>query len=91
MHGIGGIAGALLTGVFSATALGGAGLGDGNETILAQVIAQAIGVVATIVYTGIATFVLLKVVEFVMGLRVDEEDESQGLDISLHDETGYNI
>ncbi len=91
VHGIGGIVGALLTGVFSATALGGAGLGDGNETILAQVIAQAIGVVATIVYTGIVTFVLLKVVEIVMGLRVDEEDESQGLDITLHDETGYNI
>jgi Amt family ammonium transporter len=91
VHGIGGIVGALLTGVFSATALGGAGLGDGNETILAQVVAQAIGVVATIVYTGIVTFILLKLVQTAMGLRVEEEDESQGLDISEHDETGYNL
>jgi len=91
VHGIGGIVGALLTGVFSATALGGSGLGDGNETISAQVVAQAIGVVATVVYTGIVTFVLLTVVQIVLGLRVDEEEESQGLDISQHDETGYNI
>ena len=87
----GGIVGALLTGVFSATALGGAGLGDGNETIFAQVIAQAIGVVATVVYTGIVTFILLKLVQMMMGLRVEEEEESEGLNISQHDETGYNL
>ena len=57
---------------------------------VAQVVAQAIGLVATIVYTDIVTFILLKLVQMAMGLRVDEGEESQGLDISQHDETDYN-
>jgi Amt family ammonium transporter len=91
VHGIGGIVGALLTGVFSATALGGAGFGDGNETIGQQFIAQLIGVVATIVYTGIVTFILLKIADVLVGLRVSDDDETQGLDITQHNETGYNL
>lgn len=91
VHGIGGIVGALLTGIFSATALGGAGLGDGNETIGQQFIAQLIGVVATVVYTGIVTFILLKIADVLVGLRVSEEDETQGLDVTQHNETAYNL
>ncbi|NOZ11883.1 MAG: ammonium transporter [Gammaproteobacteria bacterium] len=89
VHAIGGIIGALLTGVFAAVSLGGAGFGDGNTTIGSQVTAQAIGVVATIVYTGVVSFIILKVLDIVMGLRVDEDQETEGLDLALHDERGY--
>ena len=89
VHGIGGIIGALLTGVFSATTLGGSGLADGHDTIMSQVIAQGIGVLVTVVYCAVATFIILKVVDAVVGLRVTEEEEGQGLDLSSHDERGY--
>ncbi len=89
VHAVGGIIGALLTGVFSAVSLGGAGLGDGNESIGAQVVAQAIGVVATVVYTGIVSFIILKVLDVIVGLRVTPEEESEGIDLALHDERGY--
>jgi len=89
VHAVGGIIGALLTGVFAAQSLGGAGFGDGNATIGAQVTAQFVGVIATVVYTGIASAVILKVIDLVIGLRVNEEEESEGLDLALHDERGY--
>jgi Amt family ammonium transporter len=90
IHAVGGVVGALLTGVFSATVLGGAGFGEGNETIAAQVGAQFIGVIATIAYTFIASFVILKIVGAITGgLRVTEDEEQEGLDIALHDERGY--
>jgi Amt family ammonium transporter len=89
VHGVGGIVGAILTGVFSATVLGGSGLGEGNDTIGEQVIAQLIGVGATIVYTAVLSFVILKVVDLMVDLRVDEEQETEGLDLSQHDERGY--
>ncbi len=89
IHAVGGIIGALLTGVFAAASLGGAGFGDGNESIGAQVTSQAVGVIATIIYSGVASFVILKILDAVMGLRVDEEQEVEGLDIALHDERGY--
>jgi Amt family ammonium transporter len=89
IHAVGGIIGALLTGVFAAATLGGAGFGDGNESITAQVISQAVGVGATIIYSGIATFIILKILDAIMGLRVGEEQEMEGLDIALHDERGY--
>jgi Amt family ammonium transporter len=91
VHGVGGIVGALLTGVFSAAALGGAGLASGHETILSQFRAQAIGVIATIVYTGILSYVLLKIVDLIVGLRVSHDEETEGLDLALHNETGYNL
>ncbi len=87
VHGIGGIVGALLTGVFAVEAIGGtgkSGLIDGNA---AQLGIQAMGVLATVVYCAVATFILLKIVDAVMGLRVDEEAEVAGLDIELHGET----
>ena len=91
VHAVGGIIGALLTGVFAAEALGGAGFGSGISSIGGQVQTQAIGIIATIVYTGVVSFILLKVIGSVMGLRVNEEQEAEGLDVALHDERGYNL
>jgi Amt family ammonium transporter len=91
VHGVGGIIGAILTGIFSAQFLGGSGLGDGNETIASQVVAQLVSVVATIIYTGIVSFIILKIVDALIGLRVSAEEEYQGLDLSQHDEKGYNL
>jgi ammonium transporter, Amt family len=90
VHAVGGIIGAVLTGVFVDTALGGAGLADG-VSMVAQLGKQVFGVVATIVYGGIVTFAILKVVDAVIGLRVTQEEETEGLDIVLHDERGYNL
>jgi Amt family ammonium transporter len=87
VHAIGGIIGAMLTGVFSAVALGGSGLS--HDTISEQVMAQGIGVGATIVYTAVASFIILKVIDALVGLRVDEDSETEGLDVSQHDERGY--
>ncbi len=90
VHGIGGIIGALLTGVFADASLGGAGLADG-VTIGGQVMTQAIAVVATMAYTAVVSLILLKVIDTLIGLRVTDEEETQGLDLSLHDERGYNL
>lgn len=89
VHAIGGIIGAMLTGVFAATSLGGAGFADGNATMGAQVTAQFVGVMATIIYTGVISAVILKVIDLVVGLRINEDEESEGLDLALHDERGY--
>jgi Amt family ammonium transporter len=84
VHAIGGILGALLTGVFAVKAIGGtAGVLEGNA---AQFLIQCKGVAVTIVYDAVVTFVILKIIEMVMGLRVTEEQEREGLDISLHGE-----
>ena len=85
VHGVGGIVGAILTGVFAVESIGGtAGLLEGNG---AQVLSQIYGVAITLVYTGILTFVLLKLVDMVMGLRVTAEEEREGLDLALHGES----
>ena len=85
VHGIGGIIGAILTGVFAAEAVGGtAGLLEGNS---AQVGLQLYGVGVTIAYSAVVTFILAKLVGAVMGLRVEEDEEREGLDISLHGES----
>ncbi len=91
VHAVGGIIGALLTGVFAATSLGGAGFGGEITSISEQLGVQFYGVMATIFYTGIVTLVILKVLDMVMGLRVTEEQEIEGLDLALHDERGYNL
>ncbi|QHG67948.1 ammonium transporter [Pseudomonas putida] len=88
VHGVGGIIGAILTGVFAAPALGGFGA---VTDIGAQVWIQAKGVIFTVVYTAIVTYVILKVLDVVMGLRVNEEEESVGLDLAQHNERGYNL
>lgn len=85
VHGIGGIVGALLTGVFAVEMIGGtAGLIEGNPM---QVWLQLKGILVTVAYCGIVTFILLKVIDLVVGLRVDQETEITGLDLSLHGET----
>lgn len=91
VHAVGGIIGAIFTGVFAAESLGGAGFGDGNLTMGSQVYAQAVGVVATIIYTAVVSTIVLWVIDKVIGLRVSDEQESQGLDLALHDERGYII
>jgi Amt family ammonium transporter len=84
VHAIGGILGAMLTGVFAVKAIGGtAGMLEGNA---AQLLIQAKGVAVTIVYDAVVTFVILKVIDMLLGLRVSEEQEREGLDISLHGE-----
>ena len=90
VHGVAGIVGAILTGVFADASLGGAGLAEG-VTIGAQVWVQFISVVGTLVYGGIVSFILLKLIDLVIGLRVTEEQETEGLDLALHDERGYII
>ena len=88
VHGVGGMLGTLLAGVFAASNLGGVGYADG-VSMGQQVGIQAIGVVATIAWCAIATFVLLKIVGMMVELRVDDDSETQGLDLSEHDERGY--
>ena len=88
VHGIGGIVGALLTGVFAAPAMGGFGQ---VENIALQLWIQFKGVLFTVLYTALVTFVILKVLDRIMGLRVTQEEEAEGLDISLHNERGYNL
>ena len=89
VHGVGGILGTLLAGVFVAT-MGGVGLAEGM-TMSSQVKVQFIGVLATAVYCGVATWIILKLVDVAVGLRVTADEETEGLDIVLHDETGYNL
>ncbi|MBT3359982.1 MAG: ammonium transporter [Rhodospirillales bacterium] len=85
VHGVGGIVGAILTGVFAVEAVGGTpGLIEGNA---GQVWIQIEGILATIVYSGAASFVLLKIIDAVIGLRVSKEVEIEGLDLNLHGET----
>ncbi len=90
VHGVGGIVGALLTGVFVTKGLGGAGLAEG-VTMGGQLWIQLVSVVATLVYSGVLSFIILKVVDSVVGLRVAAEDEQVGLDPSQHNEVGYEI
>ena len=89
VHGVGGFTGLLLTAVFSSVA-GGLGLDDG-VTIGSQLGVQAIGGIATAVYCGIVTFVLLKLIGLVTPLRVSRDEEQEGLDLVLHEERGYII
>jgi len=90
VHGVGGILGTLLTAVFASNALG---IFSGQEEINigSQFQVQAIGVVTTLVYTAIVSYGLLKLVDLMVGLRVSDEDEQQGLDISQHNERGYDF
>ena len=89
VHGIGGIVGALLTGIFVAQGLGGGGLAEG-VSIGAQFVKQLISVVITIVWSGVLSFIILKILDAIIGLRVEPDEEREGLDLVLHDERGYN-
>ena len=91
VHAIGGIIGAILTGIFCAPSLGGVGFGDGISTIGKQISVQFLGVISTLIYSGIVSFVILKGLDAVIGLRVSDDEETEGLDLSQHDERGYNL
>ena len=100
IHGIGGIVGALLTGVFNSPSLGGPSLvadwvtvtmvTAADYSIVSQVWIQLKGVLITIVWSGVVAFIAFKIVDLTIGLRVNEEDEREGLDITSHGETAYN-
>jgi Amt family ammonium transporter len=94
VHGVGGALGTLLAGVFCSTQLGvfsGNGFSDGIDSIGGQLAVQATGVVAVFVYTLVVSFILLKLVDMLIGLRVADDEETQGLDLVLHDERGYDL
>jgi ammonium transporter, Amt family len=88
VHGVGGMLGTVLAGVFVAAGFGGAGLAEGM-TMASQLSVQLTGVVATLAFTAVATFAILKIVDAMIGLRVTDEQETEGLDINQHDERGY--
>ena len=96
VHGVGGILGAILTGVFAAPSLGGTGVYDyvankvGDYDMAAQVISQLWGVGTVILWSGIVSLVAFKLVDVVLGLRVPEEEEREGLDITSHGESAYH-
>jgi Amt family ammonium transporter len=90
VHGVGGVVGTLLTGVFAATALGGAGF-TLQPGIAAQLGVQALGIGAVALWCGGLTWILLKVLDATHGLRVSEEHESEGLDLGSHGERGYSL
>lgn len=89
VHGVGGITGSLLTGVFAASSLGGLGLADG-VSIIDQVSVQALAIVVTIIWSAGFSYAILKIIDMLIGLRVSSEEEIEGLDIVLHEETGYH-
>ena len=86
VHGVGGIVGAILTGVFARQAIGGDAAIGLDRRQRGQVLIQVYGIAATIAWTAIASFILLKVIDVVIGLRVDEDIEREGLDLALHGE-----
>ena len=93
VHGVGGCLGTLLVGIFSSTELGifsGYGFADGIATMGGQIAVQFVGVIAVLAYTALVTFIILKIVDGLVGLRVSQEQEMEGLDLALHDERGYD-
>ena len=90
VHGVGGVIGTLLTAVFAAPFLGGLGYAEGSD-MFSQFGVQLIGVTATIVWSGILSYIIFKFVDAMVGLRVTSDEETEGLDLVLHDERGYNL
>ena len=88
VHGVGGFVGAILTGVFTAEVFGGSGLDNGIGTQLGL---QFVGAAATIVYSGVLTWIILKALDAAIGLRVTAAEEEEGLDIALHNERGFSL
>lgn len=89
IHGIGGMIGAIGTGIFVSPALGGVGVD--NYSMGGQVITQATGVLITVVWSGVVSFIAFKLIDLTMGLRVSEEEEREGLDTASHGERAYNM
>ena len=93
VHGVGGALGTILAGVFASASLGifsGQGYAEGMD-MASQLTVQVTGVISTFVYTVIATFVILKLVDVLLGLRVGTDEETEGLDINQHNERGYDL
>ncbi|MBF0620866.1 MAG: ammonium transporter [Magnetococcales bacterium] len=90
VHGVGGIMGTILTGVFAAPALGGLGFDEGI-TMIQQVGIQTVGAVVTIAWSAVASYIVFKLTDALVGLRVDQQEETEGLDLVFHDERGYNF
>ena len=90
VHCVGGIVGALLTAIFADASMGGAGLAEG-VSIGKQLWIQLLSVLATLVYSGVLTWLILKLVGFVLPLRANPDEENEGLDLALHNERGYNL
>jgi len=90
VHGVGGILGILLTGIFADASFGGVGLPEG-VTIGTAFLGQLIAVAVTIVWAAIAGYIIIKITQAIVGLRVDEDDESEGLDLTEHGERGYDL
>lgn len=94
VHGVGGILGTFLAGVFASQQLGlfsGHGFADGIESMGQQLVVQLTGIASVFVYTAIVTFVLLKLLDVSIGLRVTNDEETEGLDVVLHNESGYDL
>ena len=94
VHGVGGILGTFLAGIFASQQLGvfsGHGFADGIDSMGQQVAVQLTGIVSVFVYTGLVTFVLLKLIDVCIGLRVTTDEETEGLDVVLHNESGYDL
>src|SRR5512134_1382415 len=90
VHGVGGILGTLLTGIFVSATLGGAGYPD-KVTMGGQLGVQFVGVLAVAAWSGVLTWVLLKLTDALVGMRVESDEETEGLDTVLHNEKGYNL
>ena len=91
VHGVGGILGTIFAGIFAAEYLGGFGFAEGITSMGGQLKVQLIGVAVTIAWSAVASYIILKIVDKIVGLRVSEEQETEGLDICSHDEVGYNL
>ena len=90
VHGIGGIIGTLMAGVLVASSFGGAGLAEGMSPGK-QFSVQLIGVVSVFIWTVVVSFIILKLIDLLLGLRVSPDEETQGLDQTQHEESGYNL
>jgi Amt family ammonium transporter len=92
VHGVGGILGTMAVGLFASNQLGVFSGFEEIESIAASVGNQAVGVVSVVVYTALLTFIVIKITGFITsGIRVDKDEETQGLDLVLHEESGYKM
>jgi Amt family ammonium transporter len=89
VHGVGGVIGCILTGVFAHAALGGVGLSSG-VSIYQQVLVQLLSTVVTLAWSAFWSFIILKLIDCTLGLRISDEEET-GLDLTYHGERGYNL
>ncbi len=90
VHGVGGATGTILTALFALSVFGGVGLAEGRS-FGGQLVVQLTGIVAVLAWSLAATFVIVKITQALVGLRISEDDEVQGLDLTAHGEAGYNL